>query len=47
MADHRVDGVFFHKSIRETDDGVRRVREEVCHTVREAAEKNGRVFAIM
>jgi len=47
MAEHRIDGVFFQKSIKESNDGTRSIRNEVGLRVQKAAENTGRVFAIM
>ena len=52
MAQHGVDGAFLQRFASECDgrggnDGIRRIRNEVGERVREAAEKNGRAFAIM
>lgn len=52
MAEHGVDGAFLQRFAGETDleagnEGMRRIRDEVGDRVREAAEKEGRVFAIM
>ena len=52
MARHSVDGAFLQRLAGQTDmDGgnerIRRMRDEVGDRVREAAEMEGRVFAIM
>ncbi|KAG6817286.1 hypothetical protein H0H87_010628 [Tephrocybe sp. NHM501043] len=52
MAEHGVDGVFLQRFASQCDleagcEGIRRIRDEVGDRVREAAEKEGRVFAIM
>jgi len=52
MAEYGVDGAFLQRFASETDieagsEGIRRIRDEVCDRVREAAEKEGRVFALM
>ena len=52
MAMHGVDGAFLQRFVGETDidngaSGIRRIRDEVGDRVREAAEAEGRVFAIM
>ena len=52
MAQHGVDGAFLQRFAGQCEDtagnsGIRRIRDEVGDRVREAAEKNGRVFAIM
>ncbi|KAL0945616.1 hypothetical protein HGRIS_014771 [Hohenbuehelia grisea] len=51
MARHGVDGVFLQRFLGQCDlpgsEGMRRIRDEVGARVREAAEKEGRVFAIM
>ncbi|KAI6153059.1 hypothetical protein BKA82DRAFT_4085541 [Pisolithus tinctorius] len=52
MALHGVDGAFLQRFAGECDvergsQGIRRVRDEVGERVREAAEAEGRVFAIM
>ncbi|KAF5355726.1 hypothetical protein D9756_004390 [Leucocoprinus leucothites] len=52
MAEHGVDGAFLQRFAGQTDleagnEGIRRIRDEVGDRVREAAEKEGRVFAIM
>jgi len=52
MAEYGVDGAFLQRFSSETDieagsEGIRRIRDEVCDRVREAAEKEGRVFALM
>jgi hypothetical protein len=50
MAQHGVDGAFLQRFATEVeggDDGIKRIRDEVLDRVREAAEKEGRVFAIM
>ena len=46
MAHYNVDGVFFHKSIKE-NKGIRRISDEVCKAVQKAVEKTGRVFSIV
>jgi hypothetical protein len=52
MAEHGVDGAFLQRFLGQCDlergtRGVRQIRDEVGDRVREAAEKEGRVFAIM
>lgn len=52
MAQHGVDGAFLQRFVRECDleagnEGILRIRDEVGWRVKEAAEKEGRVFAIM
>jgi hypothetical protein len=52
MAKHGVDGAFLQRFAGQTDvekgnEGIRKIRDEVGDRVREAAEKEGRVFAIM
>jgi hypothetical protein len=52
MAQHGVDGAFLQRFAGQCEDtagnsGIRRIRDEVGDRVREAAEKNGRAFAIM
>ena len=52
MAEHGVDGVFLQRFAGQCDmdagqEGIRRIRDEVGERVREAAEREGRVFAIM
>lgn len=52
MAQHSVDGAFLQRFAGQCDleagnEGIRRIRDEVGDRVREAAEKEGRVFAIM
>src|SRR5687767_13137174 len=50
MAEHGVDGAFLQRFAGQCDpanEGIRRVRDEVGDRVREAAEREGRVFAIM
>ena len=52
MAMHGVDGAFLQRFVGETDidngaSGIRSIRDEVGDRVREAAEAEGRVFAIM
>ncbi|KAF9654233.1 hypothetical protein BDM02DRAFT_3085568 [Thelephora ganbajun] len=52
MAQHGVDGAFLQRFAGQCDgrgenNGIRRIRDEIGERVREAAEKNGRVFAIM
>ncbi|KAF8236974.1 hypothetical protein L208DRAFT_1432071 [Tricholoma matsutake] len=52
MAEHGIDGVFLQRFASECDveagnEGIRRIRDEVGDRVLEAAEKEGRVFAIM
>ena len=52
MAQHGVDGAFLQRFAGQCDieaghEGIRRLRDEVGDRVREAAEKEGRVFAIM
>lgn len=52
MAEHGVDGAFLQRFAGECDvesgsKGIMRIRDEVGERVREAAEREGRVFAIM
>ncbi|TFK37396.1 hypothetical protein BDQ12DRAFT_750835, partial [Crucibulum laeve] len=53
MAQHGVDGAFLQRFVGQTDmqtghnQGIRHIRDEVGDHVKEAAEANGRVFAIM
>ena len=52
MAQHGVDGAFLQRFAGQCDgraenDGIRKIRDEVGDRVREAAEKNGRAYAIM
>ena len=52
MAQHGVDGAFLQRfagqcDTRADNSGIRRIRDEVGDRVQEAAEKNGRAFAIM
>ncbi|KAH9487307.1 hypothetical protein JR316_0001379 [Psilocybe cubensis] len=52
MAEHGVDGAFLQRFAGQCDleagnEGIMRIRDEVGERVREAAEKEGRVFAIM
>ena len=49
MAEHGVDGAFLQRFAGQCDgdSGIRRHRDEVGERVREAAEREGRVFAIM
>ena len=52
MAEHGVDGAFLQRFAGQCDlengnEGIRRLRDEVGDRVREAAEREGRVFAIM
>lgn len=52
MAQHGVDGAFLQRFAGQCDleggnEGIMRIRDEVGDRVREAAEKEGRVFAIM
>lgn len=52
MARHGVDGVFLQRFLGQCDleggsGGVLRLRDEIGDRVQEAAEKEGRVFAIM
>jgi hypothetical protein len=52
MAENGVDGAFLQRFAGQTDleagnEGIRRIRDEVGDCVRDAAEKEGRVFAIM
>lgn len=50
MAEHGVDGAFLQRFLGQCDPasrGLRQLRDEVGDRVREAAEKEGRVFAIM
>jgi len=52
MAKHGVDGAFLQRFAGQCDlesgsEGIRRIRDEVGERVREAAELESRVFAIM
>ena len=52
MAEHGVDGAFLQRFAGQCDlesgnQGIMRIRDEVGERVREAAEREGRVFAIM
>lgn len=52
MAEHSVDGAFLQRFAGQCDmesgnQGIRRIRDEVGERVRDAAEREGRVFAIM
>lgn len=52
MAEHGIDGAFLQRFLGQCDleagnEGIRRIRDEVGDRVVEAAEKEGRVFAIM
>lgn len=52
MAQHGVDGAFLQRFAGQCDleggnEGIMRIRDEVGDRVKEAAEKEGRVFAIM
>jgi hypothetical protein len=52
MAQHGVDGAFLQRFAGQTDieagnQAIRQLRDEVGDRVREAAELEGRVFAIM
>ncbi|KAG6828413.1 hypothetical protein H0H92_008077 [Tricholoma furcatifolium] len=52
MAEHGVDGAFLQRfasqcDVENGDEGIRKIRDEVGERVREAAEKEGRTFAIM
>ncbi|KAF8907673.1 hypothetical protein CPB84DRAFT_1822441 [Gymnopilus junonius] len=52
MAEHGVDGAFLQRFAGQCDleagnEGIMRIRDEVGDRVREAAEREGRVFAIM
>lgn len=52
MAEHGVDGAFLQRFAGQCDleagnEGIRHIRDEVGDRVREAAEREGRVFAIM
>jgi hypothetical protein len=52
MAEHGVDGAFLQRFAAQCDvqsghEGVLRLRDEVGDRVKEAAEAEGRVFAIM
>lgn len=52
MAEHGVDGVFLQRFLGQCDvergnQGIRDQRDEIGRRVREAAEAEGRVFAIM
>jgi hypothetical protein len=53
MAQHGVDGAFLQRFLSQVDleqagnEGIMRIRDEIGDRVREAAEKEGRVFAIM
>ena len=51
MAEHGIDGAFLQRFAEQCqpglENGIRKLRDEVGQIVREAAEKEGRVFAIM
>ncbi len=52
MAMHGVDGAFLQRfagqcDLEQGNEGIRKIRDEVGDRVMEAAEKEGRVFAIM
>ena len=52
MAEHGVDGAFLQRFAGQCDlesgnEGIMRIRDEVGDRVKDAAEKEGRVFAIM
>jgi hypothetical protein len=52
MAEHGIDGAFLQRFASECDleagnQGIRHIRDQVGDHVLEAAEKEGRVFAIM
>jgi hypothetical protein len=51
MAEHGIDGAFLQRFAEQCQPGqensIRKLRDEVGQLVREAAEKEGRVFAIM
>ena len=52
MAQHGVHGAFLQRFAGQCDgraenDGIRRIRDEIGERVQEAAETNGRVYAIM
>ncbi|TFK23712.1 hypothetical protein FA15DRAFT_620323 [Coprinopsis marcescibilis] len=52
MGEHGVDGAFLQRFATQCDleagsEGIRRLRDEIGDRVREAAEREGRVFAIM
>jgi len=53
MAEHGVDGAFLQRFAGQVDretpgnEGILRIRDEVGDLVRDAAEKEGRVWAIM
>ncbi|KAI0034330.1 hypothetical protein K488DRAFT_9505, partial [Vararia minispora EC-137] len=52
MAENGVDGLFLQRFVGQCDmerdnEGIRRIRDEVGDVVKDAAEKEGRVFAIM
>ena len=50
MAEHGVDGAYLQRFLGHCDptkQGLRNLRDEVGDRVREAAEKEGRVWAIM
>ncbi|KAK2459789.1 hypothetical protein APHAL10511_008221 [Amanita phalloides] len=52
MAEHGIDGAFLQRFAGQCDlkagqEGIRRIRDEIGDRVQEAAEKEGRVFAIM
>lgn len=52
MAEHGVDGAFLQRFVGQCDveagnEGIMRIRDEVGDRVQEAAEREGRVFAIM
>ena len=52
MAMHGVDGAFLQRFVGQCDvdqgnEGIRKIRDEVGDRVMEAAEQEGRVFALM
>ncbi|KAF8628523.1 hypothetical protein AX15_003837 [Amanita polypyramis BW_CC] len=52
MAEHGIDGAFLQRFLGQCDldrgnEGIRRIRDEIGDRVAEAAEKEGRVFAVM
>jgi hypothetical protein len=52
MAEHGVDGAFLQRFVGQCDleagcEGIMKIRDEVGDRVKEAAEKEGRVFAVM
>lgn len=53
MAEHGIDGAFLQRFVGQCDlekgngNGILRLRDEIGDRVQEAAEEEGRVFAIM